>query len=429
MRRIFIWLSGADPEILRNCTYLTNSERIRFASLGALTTIPAILGTFSMAYAISTLAHHPRIYVGAGIVWGFIVLLVDRYLVSTLHKSQVRSWGGMATSMFVRFLFAVLIGVAVAHPLVLLWFKDSITQTIAEDRRAAVDVRLDQAKRDVAAVTPLVSAAEPLEKQRDERVKLKDCLTTLQFYEQSNAQSKELFCGVTSGKASCGARCQQIGHRISQAQQDIAALDVKIAAAKMADDTVGSRREAEIDRINAAAQADVAEINAKFSDDYLARVRALEQLQKRSPQVLVVEVFLILFFVFVDILPLMMKLATPMGEYEHVHDTMLMKTKATEAARQDVINSGKTETALAKIYADGERVLGEVTEISRVPVGLLNAWDAHRTAVEDKVQIVRQRAPAGEEAVVEEQILKFRDMDHQAWDAALKRTMAFVKQQ
>src|SRR5882757_7401563 len=116
MRRMMIWLSGADPEILRECTHLRNSERIRFAAQGALTLVPAMLGSVAMAYAISTVARRPLVYVGCGLLWGVVVLLVDRYLVATIHKSAVPGRGLRAVPLLARLGFAILIGIAVAHP-------------------------------------------------------------------------------------------------------------------------------------------------------------------------------------------------------------------------------------------------------------------------------------------------------------------------
>jgi hypothetical protein len=56
MRRAFLWLSGTDPDILSDCILLSKTERTRLAALGALTLVPAVLGTLSMSYAISMIA-------------------------------------------------------------------------------------------------------------------------------------------------------------------------------------------------------------------------------------------------------------------------------------------------------------------------------------------------------------------------------------
>ncbi|GAA0902382.1 DUF4407 domain-containing protein [Virgisporangium aurantiacum] len=424
MRRVFIWLSGADPAILRNCTNLTNSERIRFASLGALVLIPAILGAFAMSYALSLMTHRPTLYMTGGLLWGLAVLTIDRYIVATLYKSTIRHWFGTTSSVLIRLLFAVLIGTAVAHPLVLLWFKDSLTQNLAEDRRTAVANRIDRAKADAAAVPTAASESAPLERQREERVARLDCLSELQTYEQSSNTTHVSGCGVTSGSVTCGPRCAEIGNQINQVREEIRILDGKIETARKADAAASKSRQETIDAIDKKAREDLADIEAKFSDDYLARVAALSELEQQDQQVRFVKLFMIGLFVFVDIMPLTMKLATPMGEYERVRDTMVIRSIHAEEAKQAAIP--QIEAALAQMYADSERLTAEMNALAKVSIDMLHAWHEHRVVIEEQVRIVRQRTPQGEELATEGRILDVRKIDQQAWDSIVARTMAFM---
>src|SRR5690242_2624635 len=102
--------------------------------LGSLVLVPAALSLFSMTYAISTFVHKPAIYLTVGVAWACIVLAIDRYLVSTVHKSSTRGIRSAAVSILVRYVFAIFLGIAISHPLVLLWFDNTITQTIDQHR-------------------------------------------------------------------------------------------------------------------------------------------------------------------------------------------------------------------------------------------------------------------------------------------------------
>lgn len=426
MRRVFIWLSGADLTILRNCTNLSGSERIRFAGLGTLVLVPAILGSLAMAYALSLMTPYPPMYVFGGLVWGTIVLFIDRYIVSTLHKSVLRHWFGTTSSVLLRLLFALVIGTAVAHPLVLLWFKDSITQNIAEHRREAVASRVDQAKRDAEAVPKVESKASPLEQQRAERVARLDCLNELQTYEQSSAASHTSACGTTSGSVSCGPRCAKIGDQAAQVRGEIVNLDEKLNVARAADAEAERRRQEDIAAIEKRAQGDVDDIEGKYSDDYLARVAALAELEERDRQVLWVSLFMIGLFVFVDIMPLMMKIATPMGEYERVRDTAVLRSIQAEDAKREAIPH--IERALAQLYLDSERLMIEITMLTKVSVDVIEAWQDHRAAVDEQVRLVRQRTRRHKqaEAEAEARILDMQTIDQQAWQSVMDRTLAFV---
>ncbi|MFJ1542253.1 DUF4407 domain-containing protein [Micromonospora chalcea] len=424
MRRAFTWLSGADPTILKDCASLSNTEKIRFAGLGSLTLIPAVLGTFSMAYAISTLTRHAELYVLAGVCWGVIVLMIDRYLISTLHKSTVPGAGGRTVPIVARLMFAVLVGIAVAHPLVLLWFDDSLVQTIDESRRSKVEERRAKAKADVAAVPVPVASAKPLEVERLGRVERLDCLSQLKTYEQSNVQ-KRLPCGISSGEQTCGPRCRDLQLKFDRVVTEIETLDDRITTAKGEDQRAKEAYDDQVRDIRDQAAQDVADINARHSTDYLARVAALDQLKKDSSHVLAVEWFMICFFVFIDILPVTMKITTGVGAYEHVRDSRLLQVIATERAHQAVI--GRTEEALARANADAERVLGEMEALTRVPVEVLAAREAHVAAFEQGVRSLRARS-RNDPASTEAEILYIRDLDQQAFARAMSRTQDFIRQ-
>src|SRR5215212_451021 len=106
--------------------------------MGALVLIPAVLGLFSMMYAISTIAPDPRAYILAGLVWFFIVVAIDRYLVSTIYKSSLSKGYGRVFGIFARVILAVFVGLAVSHPIVLLFFRDSLTQELVTEEQSAI---------------------------------------------------------------------------------------------------------------------------------------------------------------------------------------------------------------------------------------------------------------------------------------------------
>ena len=80
----FVWAAGSDREVLDRCG---QSEHIKHAGYGGLVLVPALLGLFSMVYAISTLTDKWWVYTSAGIVWAAIVFVFDRFIVSTFRKS------------------------------------------------------------------------------------------------------------------------------------------------------------------------------------------------------------------------------------------------------------------------------------------------------------------------------------------------------
>lgn len=390
MGRFFIWLSGADRNILAKCTSLSRSERIRFGGIGALVLVPAVLGMFSMMYAISTVNQNTAVYVTAGVAWSLIVVAIDRYLVSTIHKSAFHKGPGRSLGIAARMVLAVFVGIAVSHPIVLLFFRDTITQELAQQERE--EIRLITAEADAernALLTAPKPDATPLTlpqsvsitaKEMTDKLELSKCLGQLQTAEQSGREI-ELPCGYSSPYVTCADRCIAIGEQKRQVDAEIATLrnrageetrgqlDRLDAENKRRQEVAAAeekRRQDQIAAIDRAAEQDVGKAQAGFSRDYLARVKALARIEEREPQVAAVKWFMILFFIVVDILPVTMKLSTPAGEYESVRDTLLAKTTARQLAEQEVAKA--TGPALIDIRANHNIVAEDAAAITAVAV-------------------------------------------------------------
>src|SRR6185437_7663220 len=115
------------------------SEHIKHAGFGALVLVPATLGLFSMTYAISTFVNNPYLYILAGIVWACIVFIFDRFIISTFRKKDSIEKDITSLTFLSRVVFAAFVGIAVAHPLVLLYFHESIEVNMDEVAHAKTD--------------------------------------------------------------------------------------------------------------------------------------------------------------------------------------------------------------------------------------------------------------------------------------------------
>lgn len=121
LQEILIKAAGYDLETAKSCT---SSEINKMAKHGTLVIIPAIVGLFSMSYAMYLISKNTLISLLGGVLWGIIIFFIDRSLVS-LNRP-----GTLNLGMLGRFLFAVIIGFVVAEPVVLLAFKDSINEKL-----------------------------------------------------------------------------------------------------------------------------------------------------------------------------------------------------------------------------------------------------------------------------------------------------------
>jgi len=288
--------AGADTELLAR---LPRSETTKQIGFGTLVVVPAGLALFAMTYALSTLSANPWIYGSGGVLWSAIVFCFDRFLVSSFRKSDSVADDVTSAVFLSRVVLAGFVGMIVAHPLVMLYFSVSIDERLDVERRHKIEAIATTHEADRARVEQQVRAEEAeVRRREDER-------------DAYRARLVDEIDGVVSGRTS-GIP----GRGASAAEKK---LQLERAEAELAD--ARSRGLARIDALRSrlqeiASSRQRAEEAFHQSRDYLARVRALEALARESPHIDRMQWFLILFFVFVDVLPILFKGLTPAGPYD-----------------------------------------------------------------------------------------------------------------
>lgn len=314
----FLWCAGSDRRALRE---LPRSETIKQVGYGTLVLIPAVLALFAMSYALSTLTENRLIYLGGGLVWAAIVFCFDRFIVSTFRKSE-STINDITSSVFLsRLIFAAFVGVLVAHPLVMLYFNDSIEERLAADARskkAAIEAGYADKQEELKGqVTALKAEIRERERERD----------ALQ------AQLVDEIDGVVSGRTTGipgrGASAEEKKLQLEVAQSELeAARERNLAEIRAIEEQIGQVR---LDGV-----ADRAEFVQPT--DYLARAGALESLAAEFPHVNAVRWFLIAFFVFVDTLPILFKGFTPRGPYDDKIQLVEYESSRTSQAERDSLD-------------------------------------------------------------------------------------------
>ncbi|MEO7120795.1 MAG: DUF4407 domain-containing protein, partial [Ginsengibacter sp.] len=134
--RFLVLCAGSDEDILKRCP---RSEHIKHAGFGSLVLVPATLALFSMTYAISTFVDNRWLYILAGLTWAAIVFVFDRFIISTFRKRNSVAQDALSITFLSRIIFSAFVGIAVAHPLVLLYFHESINVNMDEVAHAKAD--------------------------------------------------------------------------------------------------------------------------------------------------------------------------------------------------------------------------------------------------------------------------------------------------
>jgi hypothetical protein len=135
MKRVFFWLSGAGTETLELCPAW---EQRKYVAFGATVLVPCAFAFIACAYALSTLTDKPGVIYPVAGVWAFIILTIDRALLAG-YRPYLSIFRKLA-QFSLRLVVAVLMGITIAHPLVLLLFRDTVSSVIETDRAAEIEV-------------------------------------------------------------------------------------------------------------------------------------------------------------------------------------------------------------------------------------------------------------------------------------------------
>jgi hypothetical protein len=321
IQRFFWWCVGADDEVLRDCP---KSERIKHASYGNLILVPAILGLISMSFAISTVNGDRRIYLTIGIVWALIVFAFDRAIVSSFRKGNTILNDLFSSSFLARLILAAVVGFVIAHPLVMFYFNASVEGQLDNRRRTEIqkiNTNYDNQIRPLEdQKTTLDRAIADIRTRKDEDVKQRESdLLRIMGARRSRRRTGEL---------------RNIRKRL------LAERDTNINNINTQKTPIDDR----IVELKKAREADL--LHYTQPRDYLARENALSDLIEESSVVRWTQRLIIFLFVFVDILPITLKVTTKKGSYD----------SGLESSNNRATNESKMEEEL-----HGEE-LGQVKE-------------------------------------------------------------------
>ncbi len=321
----FIWCAGSDKDTLKHCP---RSERIKHIGFGTLVLVPAILAFVSMTYALSTvgkLQEYPILAYLGGLVWAAIIFSFDRYIVSTHRRKLSNKDELKSPSFYLRFFFALILGIVISHPIVLLYFDGSITDKINENvKEKQESIRSEYDQRIVTVENRLVAIDTTFRhkvKQRDEQARL--VALEIDGEVLKNARGEI----VTTGIYGKGPAAENKIRHLEKLEKELGLMRVSDSLQKVA-------LKEEI--LDLKDESDSAVTAYAVSYDYLRREMALEQLKDENSIVVITQWLLLLLFILVDILPVTFKTFSPFGMYDKIllDDSLIVRQlNAEERAR------------------------------------------------------------------------------------------------
>jgi hypothetical protein len=291
--RFFLFCSAADVELLEKCP---KSELNKYAGVGATVFFTGILACFSGGYALFTAFNSTFLSVFLGIFWGLLVFNLDRFLVSTIKKSKGKLQE--FAQIIPRLLLAILLSLVISVPLELKIFEQEINESIYYAGANKID-----------KLTSLFDGRVSLKEQRIDSLNL----STLSKFEIREEYYRQYVCECDgtcgTGQKGRGTECERKENKYLQSQKEY-------DQAKLSNEATIDLLNQEKQRLLEEFELEKGELLKSFANGLLVRIDSLRVLPF-GPQLAI-----ILLLISIEIAPILVKLLSPYGPYDHLLKTV-----------------------------------------------------------------------------------------------------------
>jgi hypothetical protein len=337
--RLMRRLVGVDEGILD----WVPEERPRYTRLGFIVLNTGLLAGLAMHFALTSVTHSAWwLLLPGDLLWALIIITIDSWLISSTHGTARSAQFGVYLP---RLLVSILLGLAIAEPLVLMVFHQSIGNEISEYRKADVDNYESVLKRCNPPTGELLTdpscngfrvtiderpqaLKDQLDQETGNRNALKETVdkTDARFAELEQLARDE--CAGKSGPGLTGVlgeggECRRnrekadqfrADSQIDKIHQDLAAADQRVAdlTKRLSDAKISTERQ-----VNDGIRAKVQEKRNNLTDrGLLDQFDALARLSSKSLAIATAHVLLALLLVALDCLPVLSKLMSNRTAYD-----------------------------------------------------------------------------------------------------------------
>ncbi|MEN8703858.1 MAG: DUF4407 domain-containing protein [Polaribacter sp.] len=313
LKKFFLTCSGIDKNLINECS---NGEQNKYAGIGATVFFTAIMATIAGSYALYTVFDNLYTAIFFGLIWGLLIFNLDRFIVSTIKKSDSK-WKEVAQAT-PRVILAIIIAVVISKPLELKLFEKEINQVLLTEKN---QMTLDNKTQIAQQFSPEIS------KINTEIEALKNEILTKE--NETNALYQTY---ISEAEGTAGTKKLGKGpiYEEKRAKHDASLLTLQ---------TLKTSNQAKINKKETAiatllenqklAETKSQPIISNF-DGLMARINALSELPFFT------SFFIFLLFLAIETSPIIAKLLAPKGEYDFKLEEKLsaVKTWVTQQMQQ-----------------------------------------------------------------------------------------------
>ena len=319
----FQFFSKTDQAVLASCSTQAISSQ---TSMGLMVLLSGVLAALSGTYAIHMMISPSTVLaLVGGVLYGAIMLAIDRELVSFSRK----------TSVLPRLVLAIFVGMVISAPLELKFFESRINEELAqtrEEQAKAIWERTNQADNAYDA-------------------KMSNLQRDITEYREGIARSMDAMTGEVLGQRESnrtGVAGAGPVYREAQRLKENYERLLRQAETQMEEMHVARQQQIDI----ATKEASIHSLN--MAGDLLSRLEALGRIAASSRTAFYAVWAFRLFMVLIQILPILLYLFTPTNDYMAIVEAerrkAIARIHAIANAHLDEIRNDPYSTSVPKIY-------------------------------------------------------------------------------
>ncbi|KGL58916.1 DUF4407 domain-containing protein [Polaribacter sp. Hel1_85] len=293
LKKFFITCSGVDKTILNNCS---DGEQNKYVGIGATVFFTAVMATIAGSYALFTVFDNLYAAIFFGLIWGLLIFNLDRFIVSTIKKSDSKWKEFLQASP--RILLAIIIAIVISKPLELKLFEKEINQVLlTEKNQMTLDNKTQIAEQFSPEIAKINSEIDVLKTE----ISTKETKTNALY---------ETYIAEAEGRKGTKLLGKGPVYKEKREKHDAALAELKQLKKDNAD-KISTKETAIIDlqKNQKLNETKTQPIIANF-DGLMARINALGKLPWLP------SFFIFLLFLAIETSPIFAKLISPKGEYD-----------------------------------------------------------------------------------------------------------------
>ena len=294
LKQFFLLCSGVDVNLIKECS---NGEQNKYAGIGATVFFTALMAAIACSYALYTVFDNLYGAIFFGCIWGLLIFNLDRFIVSTIKKSDSKKKEFL--QVLPRLFLAFIIAVVISKPLELKIFEKEINQVLLTEKN---QMTLDNKSQIAQQFTPEIDKIQ---------IEINDLKSEITVKETETNALYETYIAEAEGTKGTKRLGKGPVYKEKRAKHDTALAELQLL--KEQNNNKIKAKELVIAKLQESQKLTETKTQPIISnfDGLMARISALKKLPWLP------SFFIFLLFLAIETSPIFTKLISPKGEYDY----------------------------------------------------------------------------------------------------------------